>query len=170
MQDKIIEILRGNRLAALATVGPDGWPHCTMVGIAHEGVRLYFVIARNSQKFRDIIRDDRVSLAIGHDVIDPSSIRALAVKARTKIVEDAKERHQALELLFAKRPALKQLEEPNDLQSAIMSAIPEQIRLLDYSAGYGHSILFKLDADGQTIETEKQVHDWGHGSRFRDVI
>ncbi len=169
MQDKVIEVLRDNRLAALATVDADGWPHCTMVGIAHEGLRLYFVIARNSQKFIDISRDDRVSLAIGRDVIDPSSIRALAIKARAKIVEDAKERHQALELLFAKRPALKRLEEPDDVQSAVMSAIPEEIRLLDYSTGYGHSVLMKFDADGGVLEAEEQVHDWGYGSKFRDV-
>jgi nitroimidazol reductase NimA-like FMN-containing flavoprotein (pyridoxamine 5'-phosphate oxidase superfamily) len=140
-----------------------------MVGIANEGLRLYFVVARNSQKFTDISRDDRVSLAIGHDVIDPSSIRALAIKARAKIVEDAKERNQAVELLFAKRPALKRLEEPNDLQSAVMSAIPEQIRLLDYSIGYGHSVLYKLDANGRMIEAVEQLHSWGYGSKFKDV-
>ena len=73
MLEKVMEILRANRLAALATVGPDGWPHCTMIGFAHDGVRIYFAIAPNSRKFTDIERDDRVSLAIGRDVIDPSS-------------------------------------------------------------------------------------------------
>ena len=169
MQTKIIEILRDNRLAALATVNPDGWPHCTMVGIANEGFRLYFVIARNSQKFIDISGDDRVSLAIGRDVIDPSSIRALAIKARARIVEDAKERGQAIELLYAKRPALKRLDEPSDLQSAVMSAVPEQIRLLDYSLGYGHSTLYNVDADGRILEAEEQLHSWGYGSKFKDL-
>ena len=169
MHDKVIEILRDNRLAAIATVDPDGWPHCTMVGIANEGLRLYFAIARNSQKFIDISLDDRVSLAIGRDVIDPSSIRALAIKGRARIVEDAKERHQAIELLLTKRPTLKRLEEPNELQSAIMSAIPEEIRLLDYSTGYGHSKLFKLDASSRLLEAVEQVHDWGYGSRFKEV-
>ena len=169
MQKKVIEILRDNRLAALATVNPDGWPHCTMVGIANEGLRLYFVIARNSQKFIDISRDDRVSLAIGRDVIDPSSIRALAIKARATIVDDAKERRQAIDLLFAKRPALKRLEEPSDLQSAVMSAVPEKIRLLDYSNGYGHSLLYKLDANGRMLEAVEQLHNWGYGSKFKDV-
>ena len=169
MIDKVMEILRDNRLAALATVDPDGWPHCTMVGIANERVRLYFVIARNSQKLIDIRRDNRVSLAVGRDVIDPSSIRALAIKARAEVVEDQTERQHAIELLLEKRPALKRLEEPTDLQSAVMVAVPEEIRLLDYSAGYGHSVLIKLDAQGRILEAREEVHDWGYGSNFKPV-
>ena len=169
MIDKVMEILRDNRLAALATVDADGWPHCTMVGIAHERVRLYFIIARNSQKLIDIRRDNRVSLAVGRDVIDPSSIRALAIKARAEVVEDQTERQHAIELLLEKRPALKRLEEPTDLQSAVMVAVPEEIRLLDYSAGYGHSVLIKLDAQGRMLEAREEVHDWGYGSNFKPV-
>jgi len=169
MLDKVIEILRDNRLASLATVDPDGWPHCTMVGIAHEGMRLYFAIARSSQKFIDISGDDRVSLAIGHDVISPASIRALAIKARAKIIDDGTERHKAIDLLLGKRPALKNLEEPSLLQSAVMAAIPEEIRLLDYSKGYGHSVLIKLDSEGRMLAAEEQVHDWGYGSNLKPV-
>lgn len=169
MLDRVIEILRDNRLASLATVDPDGWPHCTMVGVAHEGVRLYFAIDRSSQKFIDIRHDDRVSLAIGHDVISPSSIRGLAIKARATIVENVTERQKAFDRLLGKRPALKNLEEPSLLQSAVMVAVPEEIRLLDYSAGYGHSVLIKLSADGKILDSEEQVHDWGYGSTVKPV-
>jgi general stress protein 26 len=165
MLDKVIEILRANRLAALATVGPDGWPHCTMVGFANEGARIYFAIAANSQKFADIQRDDRVSLAIGRDVIDPSSIHALAIRARASIVEESKERKDVIELLYEKRPALKRLEEP----TRVMCAIPEEIRLLDYSKGYGHSVLIQLDPEGRVLHAEEQVHDWGYGNTFKEV-
>jgi len=165
MLDKVMEILRANRLAALATVGPDGWPHCTMVGFAHDGARIYFAIAPSSQKFADIQRDDRVSLAIGRDVIDPSSIHALAIRARARIVEDSRERKDAIELLFEKRPALQRLEEP----ARVMCAVPEEIRLLDYSKGYGHSVLIQLDPEGRVLQAEEQVHDWGYGNSFKEV-
>lgn len=165
MLEKVIEILRANRLAALATVDPDGWPHCTMIGFAHDGVRLYFAIAPNSRKFSDIQVDDRVSLAIGRDVIDPSSIHALAIRARALIVEDSNERMDAIELLYEKRPALKRLEEP----ARVMCAIPEEIRLLDYSKGYGHSLLIQLDPEGRVLHAEEQVHDWGYGDTFKEV-
>jgi hypothetical protein len=66
-----------------------------------------------------------------------------------------------------KRPALKRLEEPTDQASAVMVAVPEEIRLLDYSKGYGHSLLIKLDAQGTMIEAEEQAHDWGYGRNFK---
>lgn len=169
MIEQVLEILRNNRLAAMATVDPDGWPHCTTVGIANDRARIYFVIARGSQKLIDIERDDRVSMAIGRDVIDPSSIRALAIKARASVVEDPAERKRALELLFDKRPALKKLDEPDDRHSAVMVAVPEEIRLLDYSKGYGHSTLLKLDPDGTVREAEDQHHDWGYGNNIPPV-
>jgi nitroimidazol reductase NimA-like FMN-containing flavoprotein (pyridoxamine 5'-phosphate oxidase superfamily) len=59
MEQKAIEILDQNRLMALATARPDGWPQNTMVGYANEGLLLYFVISRQSQKFVNIKKDDR---------------------------------------------------------------------------------------------------------------
>lgn len=169
MLDKVTEILRDNRLASLATADPDGWPHCTMVGIANVGTRIYFVVAHNSQKLTNIERDDRVSLAIGRDVIDPSSIKALAIKARAHTVDDPAERREAIGLLLAKRPALKRLEDPDEIGSLVLVAVPDEIRLLDYSVGYGHSVLIRLDPKGRTLDVAEQQHDWGYGNVFKPV-
>lgn len=169
MLDKVIEILRDNRLASLATADLDGWPHCTMVGIANAGTRIYFIVAHNSQKLVDIEHDDRVSMAIGRDVIDPSSIRALAIKARAHTVDDPRERREAIRLLLEKRPALKRLEDPDDIGSLVIVAVPEEIRLLDYSVGYGHSVLIKLDPQGATLDVAEQQHDWGYGNVYKPV-
>ena len=167
--NQVLDILRDNRLAAIATIDPDGAPHCTMIGIANEGLRLYFVIARNSQKMIDLERDSRVSMAIGRDVINPGSIRALAINGTARPVTDPAERRDALKLLMAKRPALQQLEEPTDDHSAVMVAIPKDVRLLDYSTGYGHSVLFTLDPEGNVLSSDEQVHDWGYGNEARPV-
>ena len=169
MLDKVIEILRDNRLASLATADPDGWPHGTLVGIANDGTRIYSIVAHNRQKLIDIERDDRVSLAIGRDVIDPSSIKALAIKARAHTVDDPAERRKAIGLLLDKRPALKRLEDPDEIGSLVIVAVPEEIRLLDYSVGYGHSVLIKLDPDGRVLSTDEQQHDWGYGNLFKPV-
>lgn len=169
MLDKVIGILRDNRLASLATVDPDGWPHCTMVGIANAGTRIYFLVAHDSQKLSDIERDERVSLAIGRDVVDPSSIRALAIKARARTIDEPLERRDAINLLLQKRPALKRLADPDNIGSLIIVAVPEEIRLLDYSSGYGHSVLIKLDPDGAIVDFTEQQHDWGYGNLFKPV-
>lgn len=169
MLDKVADILSDNRLASLATVDADGWPHCTMVGVANSDLRIYFVVAHNSQKLIDIRRDDRVSLSIGRDVVDPSSIRALAIKARARTIDEPIERRKAIRLLLEKRPALKRLEDPDEIGALVIVAVPEQIRLLDYSVGYGHSVLIRLDADGRALIADEQQHEWGYGNLFKPV-
>ena len=81
MEQKAVEILDQNRLMAVATNRPDGWPQATMVGYANEGLLLYFVISRGGQKFANISKDDRISIVVGRDFHDPRSIKALSVAA-----------------------------------------------------------------------------------------
>ena len=75
MEQKAIEILDQNRLMALATIRADGWPQNTMVGYANDGLLLYFVVSRQSQKFANIQKDDRVSLVVGRDFTTPRQSR-----------------------------------------------------------------------------------------------
>lgn len=44
MKDKAIDILQGNRLMAIATLRPDGWPQATVVSYANEDILIYFVV------------------------------------------------------------------------------------------------------------------------------
>ena len=97
MKDKAIQILDQNRLMAIATLRSDGWPQATMVGYANEDILLYFVISRASQKFRNIDRDNRVSLVVGRDFHDPATIAALSIAARADEVRDPKQRERAID-------------------------------------------------------------------------
>ena len=60
-----IRILNANRMMAISTVRPDGWPQTTIVGYANRGFELLFMIYRSGQKFANIAKDDRVSIAVG---------------------------------------------------------------------------------------------------------
>ncbi len=50
MQARAVSILSDNRIMALATVRPDGWPQATLVGYAHEEMLIPFMISRTGQK------------------------------------------------------------------------------------------------------------------------
>src|SRR3954452_490483 len=100
MKDKAVAILDQNRLMAVATVRHDGWPQCTMVGYANEDILIYFVVSRQGQKFANIAKDDRVSLVVGRDFHDPSTIKALSIAARASEVRDPKQRARAVKLLL----------------------------------------------------------------------
>jgi len=63
----IVEVLERQRLMALACNRPDGWPHATTVGYLNEGLNLYFIVARTSQKFANLQADPRASVAIRCD-------------------------------------------------------------------------------------------------------
>jgi hypothetical protein len=51
----------------LACNRPDGWPQATTVGYLNEGLNLYFIVARTSQKFANLQADPRASVAIRCD-------------------------------------------------------------------------------------------------------
>lgn len=160
MKDKAIGILDQNRLMALATLRPDGWPQTTMVSYANDDILLYFVISRSSQKFANVERDDRVSLVIGHDFHDPASIKAVSIAARASEVRDAKQRQHALELLLGRHPGLERLQRPDPGHSAVMRANPEIITVLDYSKGFGHADLLTVGPGGSEM-TPARDDDWG---------
>jgi hypothetical protein len=42
---------------AIATNRPDGWPQATMVGYVNDVFMLYCFVARNSQKYANVLRD-----------------------------------------------------------------------------------------------------------------
>lgn len=169
MIDKAVEILGHNRLMSLATVGEDGWPHCSMVGFANDQLSIYFVVSRTSQKLANIAHDNRIALVIGRDVIDPASIRGLSIRARASEVEDDAERRRAIGLLLERRPALKHLEPPHPTHSAVMIARPERISVLDYSKGFGHADILVVEPDGGVEIADKRKQDWGYGATFKPV-
>ena len=168
MEQKAIEILDQNRLMALSTVRPDGWPQATFVGYANEGLLLYFVVSRNSQKFANIQKDDRVSLVIGRDFHDPSTIKALSIAARASEVTDATQRKRAVRLLLERHPGLRKLEPPEPSHSAVMRAYPAIVTILDYSKGFGHADVLTVSPGGVEM-TAARDDDWGFGSELKPV-
>lgn len=169
MEDKAVAILDENRLMAISTIRPDGWPQTTMVSYANEGILIYFIVSRQSQKFQNIARDDRVSLAIGRDFHDPSTVKALSIAARASELRDAKQRQRAVKLLLERHPGLLRLERPEPGHSAVMRANPEIITILDYSKGFGHADVLTVGPGGLASMTPARDDDWGFGTVLKPV-
>lgn len=60
----IVDLLDRERLMTLACNRPDGWPQATTVGYINEGLNLYFIVGRTSQKFANLQADPRAAVAI----------------------------------------------------------------------------------------------------------
>ena len=60
----VVDLLGRERLMTLACNRPGGWPQATTVGYFNDGLNLYFIVARTSQKFANLQADSRASVAI----------------------------------------------------------------------------------------------------------
>jgi nitroimidazol reductase NimA-like FMN-containing flavoprotein (pyridoxamine 5'-phosphate oxidase superfamily) len=169
MKQKAVDILQENRLMAIATLRRDGWPQTTMVSYANEDILIYFIVSRQSQKFANIERDDRVSLVIGRDFHDPSTIKAVSIAARASEVRDPRQRQRAVKLLLERHPGPRKLERPEPSHSAVMRANCEIITILDYSKGFGHADLLTVGPGGLTDMTPARDDDWGFGTVLKPV-
>jgi nitroimidazol reductase NimA-like FMN-containing flavoprotein (pyridoxamine 5'-phosphate oxidase superfamily) len=168
MEQKAMDILGQHRLMALATVRPDGWPQATMVSYANDGLLLYFVISRGSQKFANIENDDRVSIVIGQDFHDPSTITALSIAAHASEIRDAAQRKEAIRMLLERHPGLRKLERPKPSHSVVMRAYPAIVTILDYSKGFGHADVLTVSPGGVEM-TPARDDDWGFGSELKPI-
>lgn len=139
MLQPAIEILDANRKMAVSTVRPDGWPQTTIVGYANDSWTVYFLILRTSQKFANIKRDDRVSIAVENDSRYLGEVKAVFAGSHASEVTDPNERKLAWTLLLRKHPNLADFGMPDDTATALMKAVCQYVSVLDYSKGIGHS-------------------------------
>jgi len=160
MEQKAVDILDQHRLMAIATLRPDGWPQATMVSYANEGLLLYFIVSRASQKYANIERDSRVSIVVGRDFEDPSQIKALSIAANASEVRDPKQRERAIDLVLQRHPALAKLPKPDLAHSAVMRAYCSIVTILDYSKGFGHADRLTVSPGGVEM-TPARDDDWG---------
>ena len=161
VKDDAILVLDSHRTMAIATLRPDGWPQNTIVGYANLGLTVYFLIFRNSQKFDNIQRDDRVALAIGEQPRDLRELNAVYAGAHATEVTDPGEQQDAWRLLTERHPNLAGFGLPDATQAAMMRAKCEFVSLLDYRAGPGHGRSFTVAADGSVQAAEAKRDDWG---------
>jgi nitroimidazol reductase NimA-like FMN-containing flavoprotein (pyridoxamine 5'-phosphate oxidase superfamily) len=143
MKSKILALLDQHRIMTVATLRPDGWPQATTVGYVNEGLTLYFLCGLDSQKAKNLARDDRISLTIDHDTPDLMAITGLSMAARARAVEDRAEAEKVLRMLPLKYPDAPPLpmKMPSPDEVRLFRVTPTVISVLDYSKGFGHTDL-----------------------------
>ena len=144
IRNKIIDLLHEHRIMTVARNRPDGWPQATTVGYVSDGLTLYLLRGTQSQKAQNLVRDNRLSLAIAHVVTDPMAIEGLSRAARAYPVGDRAEMSRMLEVLVIKHPEYAAFPKPKPEEILIFRVVPEVISVLDYSKGFGHTDLVTL--------------------------
>ena len=147
MDETADQILGLHRTMAISTVRPDGWPQTTIVGYVNDGLTIYFLIFRASQKFANIAKNNRVSLAVGEEPTDIRLAKAVFAGAHASEVTDAAERDRAWQLLRQRHPNLAGTSIPDSTIAALMRAKCEHLSVLDYTKGLGHTDALHLASE-----------------------
>ena len=105
MDQPAIKILNQHRIMSISTVRPDGWPHTTVVGYANRGFDIFFLIFRASQKFANILKDNRISIAVAEEPRDMEQLQAVYAGAHAAEITDPIQREEAWRLHY--RPSIR---------------------------------------------------------------
>lgn len=164
MEDCAREILDREGTMVLSTVRADGWPQATTVSYANDGFLIYFIISRQSQKFENIGRDQRVAIVITCDGHDPKDIKGLSIAAEASEVRDPAQQARAIDLVLDRNPGLRALPRPDIARAAVMRAYCRILTILDYSRGFGHADTITVGSDGIVLMEPARPDDWGFKS------
>ena len=157
---QIVDLLNEHRIMTIATNREDGWPQATVVAYANDGVIIYCLISRDSQKWANIVRDPRVSLAIALDYPQPLQIKGLSIAARAVEVTDKGEIEHVAEILLHRYPEYKVMPRPDPKAVPLLRITPEVISILDYSKGFGHSDVVTVTDSDLADFVEARRHHW----------
>ena len=87
-EQEIASFVERSRTCTLATIGPTGTPHLVAMWYAVLDGQLWFETKAKSQKARNLVRDDRVTVMIedGHTY---DTLRGVSFEGRAVVVDDA---------------------------------------------------------------------------------
>jgi general stress protein 26 len=160
LKRQVIRLLDEHRIMTIATNRPDGWPQATVVGYANDGLIIYCFIARDSQKYANIMHDPRVSIAIANDYHQPLQIKGLSLAAKVLVVEDQGEIDHAREVLIRRYPEYKVMPRPDPAAVPLLRITPEIASILDYAKGFGHTDLVRVTQSDLAEHIEARRHHW----------
>ncbi|GAQ56485.1 PPOX class F420-dependent oxidoreductase [Streptomyces acidiscabies] len=87
--DTVRALLDGKNFASVATLGPDGAPHNSVVWMKREDDTVLLTSLDNRQKVRNLRRDPRISLTV-FDLANPYA--SVEIRGRAEILPDPEKR------------------------------------------------------------------------------
>lgn len=142
LEKTIIAILDGAKDMTVATIREDGYPQATTVSFAHDGLTLYFGCGADSQKARNLARNDKVSLTVDLPYESWDEIKGLSAGGNAVRLSDQQEIDRVGRLMLAKFPQITQYAPPEGMEEmAVFKVTPKVFSVLNYSKGFGHTDL-----------------------------
>ena len=137
-KEKIVAILDAADDLTIATNRADGFPQATTVSFVNDGMAIYFGTWSQSQKAKNIARDDRVSIAITDPYESWNDIKGVSIGGRARKLSDPAERAKAGAIMMKKFPQIAEFAQAmQETDMALFRIDAEVVSVLDYSKGFG---------------------------------
>ena len=141
----MLELIEREKVLTLATLREDGWPQATTVAYANSGTTLFVATGADSQKVRNIRACNKVSLTIGPALPDWERLQGLSMAATAELIESRTDIQGVARLLKKKFPPLAEFSDlERDSGWAFLRIVPRIVSVIDYTRGFGHTLLVKL--------------------------
>ncbi|CAN7635165.1 pyridoxamine 5'-phosphate oxidase family protein [Mesorhizobium caraganae] len=160
LQQKIIDILARCMDMTIATTRLDGSPQATVVSFVHDGLLLYFGCGAGSQKAMNISRDPRVSIAVTAPYENWLEIKGLSMAATATEVVLPSELTEIGRMMVQRFPQISAIQPSEAAPVKLFRVRPAIISVLDYSLGFGHADLVKIEADDIAETLDSMRHHW----------
>jgi hypothetical protein len=136
--------LDAHDVMSVATNRPDGWPQVTSVGFLAQWPDVYFVVARESQKFQNMIRDPRISICIATSAPSAEGLDGLSMAALAEEVTGTAHIVRFDDAMLKRHPHGRPYN-PIGEAMALIRARPQVISLVRLSGGRSHAELRRVE-------------------------
>jgi len=141
-RDKIVSIIDAANDLTIATNRADGYPQATTVSFVNDGMAIYFGTWSQSQKAKNIARDDRVSIAITDPYKTWNDIKGVSIGGRARKLNDPGELAKVGAIMMKKFPQIAEFAKTmQETEMAMFRIDAEVISVLDYGKAFGHTDL-----------------------------
>ena len=141
-RDKIVSIIDAAADLTIATNRADGYPQATTVSFVNDGMAIYFGTWSQSQKAKNIARDDRVSIAITDPYKTWNDIKGVSIGGRARKLNDPGELAKVGAIMMKKFPQIAEFAKTmQETEMAMFRIDAEVISVLDYGKAFGHTDL-----------------------------
>ncbi|MDH3662099.1 MAG: pyridoxamine 5'-phosphate oxidase family protein [Alphaproteobacteria bacterium] len=144
LRGQIVSIIDDVQDMTIATVPEDGYPQATTVSYVNDGLTIYLGTTDDTQKARNIARNNKVSFTIDREYGTWDEIESLSMGGIATLVTDPKEQQKAGKQFLEKFPQVAEYFSMETENAVLFRIEPKVISVLDYSKGFGHTELVTL--------------------------
>jgi nitroimidazol reductase NimA-like FMN-containing flavoprotein (pyridoxamine 5'-phosphate oxidase superfamily) len=139
LEKDVVDYVSGSKWAIIATVKDGKVPVLrTIGGFANEGLNVYFSTGKETEKVKQISKNQNVAIFFQHEGQERAKFRSVTITGEAKLLSENNGLAKAVAVLGNKNPKFKEKIENGGLdKTAVYQIEPKTIKSLDFSKGSG---------------------------------